>query len=97
MQRFEGFVAQIQGDGVVAYFGYPLAHEGEAERAVRAAFAIVQPWPLSTRARSAAAVRIGVASGLVVVRTSWPPTSAVGETPNLAQRLERLAQPARWW
>ncbi|MGH8630609.1 MAG: adenylate/guanylate cyclase domain-containing protein, partial [Burkholderiales bacterium] len=42
VQRFDGYVAQIQGDGVLAYFGYPLAHEGEAERAIRAALAIVQ-------------------------------------------------------
>jgi class 3 adenylate cyclase/tetratricopeptide (TPR) repeat protein len=95
VQRFEGFVAQIQGDGIVAYFGYPLAHEGEAERAIRAALAIVQALSaLDVGLGAPLAVRIGVASGLVVVsHVLAPDKSAVGETPNLAQRLQTLAQP----
>jgi len=95
VQRFEGFVAQIQGDGVVAYFGYPMAHEAEAERAIRAALAIVQALAaLDVGLGQPLAVRIGVASGLVVVsHVLAPDKSAVGETPNLAQRLQTLAQP----
>jgi class 3 adenylate cyclase len=83
VQRFDGFVAQIQGDGVVAYFGYPLAHEGEAERAMRAALAIVQALgALDVGLGRPLAVRIGVASGLVVVsHVLAPDKSAVGERP----------------
>ena len=95
VQRFEGFVAQIQGDGVVAYFGYPLAHEGEAERAIRAALAIVQALStLDVGLGQPLSVRVGVASGMVVVtHVLAPEKSAVGETPNLAQRLQTVAQP----
>ena len=95
VQRFEGFVAQIQGDGVVAYFGYPLAHEAEAERARRAAIAIVQAIEtLDVGLGEALRVHIGIASGLVVVsHVLAPDKSAVGETPNLAYRLQSLAQP----
>jgi class 3 adenylate cyclase len=95
VQRFEGYVAQIQGDGIVAYFGYPLAHEGEAERAIRAALAIVQALStVNVGLDQPLAVRVGVASGLVVVsHVLAPDKSAVGETPNLAQRLQTLAQP----
>lgn len=88
--RYDGYVFQRLGDGIVAFFGFPLAHEGEAERAVRAALEIVDR--LSTtevpeigRVR----VRIGIATGVVVVSTSG--TSAVGETMNLASRLQGLA------
>ena len=95
VQRFEGFVAQIQGDGVVAYFGYPLAHEGEAERAIRAALAIMQALDvLDVGLGEPLRVRIGIASGLVVVsHVLAPDKSAVGETPNLAYRLQSLARP----
>src|SRR5882672_2587047 len=95
IQRFEGFVAQVQGDGVLAYFGYPLAHEGEAERAIRSALAIVQTLSaLDSGLDQPLAVRIGVASGLVVVSHVLAPNkSAVGETPNLAQRLQTFARP----
>jgi class 3 adenylate cyclase/predicted ATPase len=95
IQRFEGFVAQIQGDGILAYFGYPLAHEGEAERAVRAALYIVEALTrLDVGSAGPLCVRIGIASGLVVVsHILASDKSAVGETPNLAARLQTVAQP----
>lgn len=95
IQRYEGYVAQIQGDGVVAYFGYPLAHEGEAERAVRAGLSVVERLlQLEGDLAQVLRVRIGVASGLVVVsHVLAPDKSAVGETPNMAARLQTLAQP----
>jgi len=95
IQRYDGFVAQLQGDGVVAYFGYPLAHEGEAERAVRAGSSIVEALQnLEDGLGELLRVRIGIASGLVVVSHVFAPDkSAVGETPNLAARLQTLAQP----
>ena len=97
--RFDGFIARYVGDGVLIYFGYPRAHEDDAERAVRAALAVIaeigQAAPVSSeRVR----VRIGIATGLVVVGEpigigeSWQQT-AVGETPNLAARLQALAEP----
>jgi class 3 adenylate cyclase/tetratricopeptide (TPR) repeat protein len=95
VQRFEGFVAQIQGDGVLAYFGYPLAHENEAERAIRSAMAIVDALAeLDVGLDHRLQVRVGIATGLVVVsHILAPEKSAVGETPNLAQRLHTLASP----
>jgi class 3 adenylate cyclase len=95
--RFGGFVAKYMGDGVLIYFGYPQAHEDDAERAVRAGLAVVSAIgrldslePLD--------VRLGVASGLVVVGDLIGTGAAqergvVGETPNLAARLQVLAQP----
>jgi len=95
VRRFEGFVAQIQGDGVLAYFGYPLAHENEADRAVRAGLSIVGA--LATQESGLdqpLQVRIGIASGLVVVSHILAPDKrAVGETPNLAARLQTIALP----
>jgi class 3 adenylate cyclase len=97
--RFEGFVAKYMGDGVLVYFGYPQAHEDEAERAVRAGLAVIEavgrldlPAQLS--------VRLGIASGLVVVGDLIGAGAAqergiVGETPNLAARLQALAEPGR--
>jgi class 3 adenylate cyclase/tetratricopeptide (TPR) repeat protein len=95
IQRFEGYAAQIQGDGVMAYFGYPLAHEGEAERAVRAALAVVEEVQvLPPVAGERLEVRLGIASGLVVVsHILAADRTAVGETPNLAHRLQSSAQP----
>jgi class 3 adenylate cyclase/tetratricopeptide (TPR) repeat protein len=90
--RYEGYVFQRLGDGIVAFFGYPLAHEGEAERAVRAGLQIIAA--LATREISGVGhlqVRIGVATGLVVVAPEGK--SAVGETMNLAARLEAVAKP----
>jgi len=95
--RFGGFVAKYMGDGVLIYFGYPEAHEDDAERAVRAGLAVIDavsqlaaPEPLN--------VRLGIASGLVVVGDLIGAGAAqergvVGETPNLAARLQALAQP----
>jgi class 3 adenylate cyclase len=68
MASYEGFLAEFRGDGILAYFGYPRAHEDDAERTVRAALDIVAAIAsLETRAREPLAVRIGIATGLVVV------------------------------
>jgi class 3 adenylate cyclase/predicted ATPase len=95
--RFGGFVAKYMGDGVLIYFGYPEAHEDDAERAVRAGLSVIDavvqlgaPEPLN--------VRLGIASGLVVVGDLIGAGAAqergvVGETPNLAARLQALAPP----
>jgi class 3 adenylate cyclase len=97
--RFDGFVAKYMGDGVLAYFGYPRAQEGDAERAVRAGLALVAAVPrLQLVAEVGLQVRIGIATGLVVVGDLTGSGEAqerdvVGETPNLAARLQTLAQP----
>jgi class 3 adenylate cyclase len=95
--RFAGFVAKYMGDGVLIYFGYPEAHEDDAERAVRAGLAVIDAVArLATPERLN--VRLGIASGLVVVGDLIGAGAAqergvVGETPNLAARLQVLAQP----
>jgi len=97
--RYGGFVAKFLGDGVLVYFGYPRAHEGEAERAVRAGLEIVAAVRrLRTSAGVPLDVRIGVATGLVVVaeivgRGATQEQTVVGDTPNLATRLQALAEP----
>jgi len=97
--RFDGFLAKLMGDGVLAYFGFPHAHEDAAERAVRAALAIVAAMPDMTAADGTRLVaRIGIATGLVVVGDIVGTgvareQSIVGETPNLAARLQGLAAP----
>jgi class 3 adenylate cyclase/predicted ATPase len=97
--RFDGYVAKLMGDGVLAYFGWPQAHEEEAERAVRAGLAVAQAVKgLSTKEGQPLSVRVGIATGLVVVGdlvgTGAAQESAVaGETPNLAARLQKLAEP----
>src|SRR5262252_3874458 len=97
--RYDGFVAKFMGDGVMAYFGYPRAHEDDAERAVRAGLEIeAAVTGLETRGTERLAVRIGIATGLVVVgdlvgEGSAQEQAVVGETPNLAARLQSLAQP----
>jgi class 3 adenylate cyclase/tetratricopeptide (TPR) repeat protein len=93
IERFEGYVAQIQGDGVLAYFGYPLAHEGEPERAIRAGLGIVDALDaLARQGTEPLQARIGISSGLVVVsHILAADKSAVGETPNLAARLQTVA------
>src|SRR5271157_1486500 len=94
-----GFVAKYMGDGVLAYFGYPQAHEHDAERAVQAGLAIVEAAPkLETLAGSPLHVRVGIATGLVVVGDIVGSGEAqergvVGETPNLAARLQGIAEP----
>src|SRR5205823_10992927 len=95
--RYDGFVAKFMGDGVLVYFGYPQAHEDDAERAVRAGLDIVAAMP-SVRAVDdlKLACRIGIASGVVVVGDSISvgaaaERSVLGETPNLAARLQAAA------
>ncbi len=97
--RAGGFVAKYMGDGVLAYFGYPQAHEHDAERAVRAGLALVEAVPkLKTAASAPLQVRVGIATGLVVVGDligagAAQEQAVVGETPNLAARLQALAEP----
>jgi class 3 adenylate cyclase len=99
--RFEGFVARYMGDGVLIYFGYPQAHEEDAEQAIRAGLAIIDAVSqLNTIAGPPGTlrIRVGIASGVVVVgdllRSGSPvKTTAVGETPNLAARLQSVAEP----
>jgi class 3 adenylate cyclase len=94
---FAGFVAKYMGDGVLVYFGYPEAHEDDAERAVRAGLAVTEAvGRLSAPVRLN--VRLGIASGLVVVGDLIGAGAAqergvVGETPNLAARMQTVAQP----
>ena len=94
-----GFVAKYMGDGVLAYFGYPQAHEHDAERAVQAGLALAEAMPkLKTTAGVPLQVRVGIATGLVVVGDLMGSGEAqergiVGETPNLAARLQALAEP----
>ena len=95
--RFAGFVAKYMGDGVLVYFGYPEAHEDDAERAVRAGLAVIEAVG-RLEAPERLKVRLGVASGLVVVGDLIGAGAAqergvIGETPNLAARLQALAQP----
>jgi class 3 adenylate cyclase/tetratricopeptide (TPR) repeat protein len=94
-----GFVAKYMGDGVLAYFGYPRAHEDDAERAVRAGLGLIEAVS-SLRAGQDATlqVRVGIATGLVVVgdligEGDAQERGVVGETPNLAARLQALAEP----
>src|SRR5713101_2042236 len=100
--RFEGHIAQYLGDGLLVYFGYPLAHEDDAQRAVRAGLGIVEALgQLNTRLAQERgvelAVRLGVHTGLVVVGdVGGGPRQeqlALGETPNLAARLQGIAAP----
>ena len=100
--RFEGHIAQYLGDGLLVYFGYPLAHEDDAQRAVRAGLGIVEAMRgLNTRLEQERgvhlAVRLGIHTGLVVVGEVGGGTRqeqlALGETPNLAARLQGIAAP----
>jgi class 3 adenylate cyclase len=88
--RYEGYVYQRLGDGIVAFFGYPLAHEGEAERAIHAGLAIIKSLAqLTVPEVDRLHVRIGIATGVVVIASAEK--GAVGETPNLAARLQGIA------
>jgi class 3 adenylate cyclase/predicted ATPase len=97
--RFEGLVAQYAGDSVLAYFGYPRAHEDDAERAVRAGLDLIDAvGRLTPRAGGALQVRVGIATGLVVVgdlagEGGTREDAVIGGTPNLAARLQTLAAP----
>jgi class 3 adenylate cyclase len=99
IERNGGFIAKYMGDGVLAYFGYPRAHEHDAERAVHAGLGLVEAVPkLATSADSPLQVRVGMATGLVVVGDligagAAQEQAVVGETPNLAARLQALAEP----
>jgi class 3 adenylate cyclase/predicted ATPase len=95
---FEGFVAKYMGDGVLAYFGYPQAHENDAERAVSAGLGIADAVSRLEVKTIKPQARVGIATGLVVVgdlvgEGSAQEQSVVGETPNLAARLQALAEP----
>jgi class 3 adenylate cyclase/predicted ATPase len=94
-----GFVAQYLGDGALIYFGFPTAHEDDAERAVRAALLLVRKAAQPTEVGESLQVRAGVATGLVVVgdraegSTASHELQVMGDTPNRAARLQALAQP----
>jgi class 3 adenylate cyclase/predicted ATPase len=95
---FDGFVAKYMGDGVLVYFGYPQAHEDDAERAVRAGLGAIDAIGRLDVKSVKLQTRVGIATGLVVVGDligagSAQEQSVVGETPNLAARLQALAEP----
>ncbi|AMN39126.1 adenylate/guanylate cyclase domain-containing protein [Rhodoplanes sp. Z2-YC6860] len=99
VQTYEGFLSDFRGDGIFCYFGYPRAHEDDAERTVRAALDIAAAVPrIETPAGEALAVRVGIATGLVVVGelgregALWD-NYVIGDAPNIAARLQGLAEP----
>jgi class 3 adenylate cyclase len=97
VQRFGGFVAKYMGDGVLVYFGYPQAHEDDAERAVRAGLELVAAVG-ALKTHAPLQTRIGIATGLVVVGDligsgASQEQAIVGETPNLSARLQGIAEP----
>ena len=103
VQRFGGFVAKYMGDGVLVYFGYPQAHEDDAERAVRAGLELVAAVS-ALKTQAPLQTRVGIATGLVVVGErigsgASQEQAIVGETPNLAARLQGVAEPnsGRHW
>jgi class 3 adenylate cyclase len=96
--EFDGFVAKYMGDGVLIYFGYPQAHEDDAERAVRAGLGLIDAVRRLDVGSVKLQARVGIATGLVIVgdligEGSAQEQSVVGETPNLAARLQALAEP----
>src|SRR6516162_10176002 len=98
VKSLDGFVAKYMGDGVLAYFGYPRAHEDDAERAVRAGLGVVDAVARLDVKSVKLQARVGIATGLVVVgdligEGSAQEQAVVGETPNLAARLQALAEP----
>ena len=95
--RFGGFIAKFMGDGVLVYFGYPQAHEDDAERAVRAGLELVAAVG-GLKTHAPLQTRVGIATGLVVVGDligsgESQEQAIVGETPNLAARLQGVAEP----
>ena len=92
VEGFGGFVARYMGDGVLVYFGYPQAHEYDAERATRCGLALVDRVPQLNQAEELHA-RVGIATGLVVVGGEVVEHDVAGDTPNLAARLQALAEP----
>jgi class 3 adenylate cyclase len=100
IQQFNGFIARYVGDGVLIYFGWPQAHETDAERAVRAGLAVATAVSETQVAGQTLQVRIGIATGLVVIDEpigsgDSRQQTAVGETPNVAARLQGLAEPGQ--
>jgi class 3 adenylate cyclase/energy-coupling factor transporter ATP-binding protein EcfA2 len=101
IKQFDGFIARYMGDGVLAYFGYPQAHEADAERAISTGLAVVGAISGLTSAAGPAGTlnaRVGIASGLVVVGDligtgASREAAAIGDTPNLAARLQSVAEP----
>ena len=97
IERFDGYVARYMGDGVLAYFGYPQAHEDDVERAIHAGLGIVDSIiDLNGKFADAMGVRVGIATGPVVVgdligEGASQESAVVGETPNLAARLQAIA------
>jgi class 3 adenylate cyclase len=97
VSRFDGFVAKYMGDGVLIYFGYPQAHEDDAERSVHASLAVIEA-VAKLSGRATLRVRIGIATGLAIVGDligagASQERGVVGETPNLAARVQGLAEP----
>jgi predicted ATPase/class 3 adenylate cyclase len=103
IREYDGYTARYVGDGILAYFGYPVSHENDPERCVRAALGIIDAmgelneWVLPMH-HARVEVRIGIATGVVVVGDlvgdgTIEQRSVVGETPNLAARLQALANP----
>jgi class 3 adenylate cyclase len=97
VQRFGGFVANYMGDGVLVYFGYPKAHEDDAERAVQAGLELIAA-VTALKTSVSLQTRVGIATGLVVVGDllgsgETLESGIVGETPNLAARLQGIAEP----
>jgi len=103
IQQYAGFIARYMGDGMLVYFGYPQAHENDAERAVRAGLAIMRSMAKvngcsGIKLENELAVRVGIATGAVVVgdiigEGAAEEAAVVGETPNRAARLQGIAQP----
>ena len=97
IERYEGYVARYMGDGLLAYFGYPQAHEDDAERAVHAGLSVVKSVGGLRKQDIELGVRVGIATGSVVVgdligEGASQESAVVGETPNLAARLQGLAE-----
>src|SRR4051812_44824129 len=100
IQPFNGFIARYVGDGVLIYFGWPQAHETDAERAVRAGLAVATAVSETTMGGEPLQVRVGIATGLVVIGEpigagDSRQQTAIGETPNRAARLQSLAGPGQ--
>jgi predicted ATPase/class 3 adenylate cyclase len=102
IRNLESHLVRHRGEGVIAYFGYPMAHEDDAHRAIRAGLALIDALkPLSHRLEQEAGVRlevrVGIHTGLVIMGEigdeERQESLAIGETPNLAHRLQRLAEP----
>lgn len=99
IHRYQGIIARYMGDGVLVYFGYPRAEEDDAEQAVRAGLALIDAVSdLDTGVETALRIRVGIATGTVIVGDlltgeGWEERTVVGDAPNLAARLQGLAEP----